>query len=62
MLERMKHAEGLGAIYPPMQYSIMALDVLGYPGRTIRYVSEAVRQFESLIGSTMATMFLAIRN
>ena len=31
MLERMKHADGLGAIYPPMQYSIMALDVLGYP-------------------------------
>ena len=30
MLERMKHSDGLGAIYPPMMYSIMALDVLGY--------------------------------
>jgi squalene-hopene/tetraprenyl-beta-curcumene cyclase len=48
MLERMKHADGLGAIYPPMQYSIMALDVLGYPANS--YVRmEAVRQFENLI-------------
>ena len=30
MLERMQHSDGLGAIYPPMMYSIMALDVLGY--------------------------------
>ena len=30
MLERMKHSDGLGAIYPPMMYSVMALDVLGY--------------------------------
>ena len=48
MLERMKHADGLGAIYPPMQYAIMALDVLGYPEDSPVRV-EAVRQFESLM-------------
>src|SRR3984957_6300966 len=48
MLERMKHAGGLGALYPPMQYSIMALDVLGYaPDSPMRL--EAVRHFESLM-------------
>ncbi len=30
MLERTQHSDGLGAIYPPMMYVIMALDVLGY--------------------------------
>jgi squalene-hopene/tetraprenyl-beta-curcumene cyclase len=56
MLERMKHADGLGAIYPPMQYSIMALDVLGYaPDHPVR--AEAVRQFESLIVDDGKTMF-----
>jgi len=30
MLERLTHSDGLGAIYPPMMYSVMALDVLGY--------------------------------
>jgi squalene-hopene/tetraprenyl-beta-curcumene cyclase len=56
MLERMKHADGLGAIYPPMQYSIMALDALGYPpDHPVRV--EAVRQFESLIVDDGSTMF-----
>ncbi len=56
MLERMKHAQGLGAIYPPMQYSIMALDVLGYPENSpVRM--EAVRQFENLIVDDGRTMF-----
>ena len=31
MLARCEHSDGLGAIYPPMMYAIMALDVLGYP-------------------------------
>jgi squalene-hopene/tetraprenyl-beta-curcumene cyclase len=31
MLERFHASDGLGAIYPPMMYSVMALDVLGYP-------------------------------
>ncbi len=30
MLERLEGSDGLGAIYPAMQYSIMALDVLGF--------------------------------
>jgi squalene-hopene/tetraprenyl-beta-curcumene cyclase len=30
MLERFEGSDGLGAIYPAMQYSVMALDVLGY--------------------------------
>jgi squalene-hopene/tetraprenyl-beta-curcumene cyclase len=48
MLERMKYSEGLGAIYPPMQYSIMALDVLGYPpDHPLRL--EAIRQFDALM-------------
>lgn len=56
MLERMKHADGLGAIYPPMQYSIMALDVLGYPENSPVRV-EAVRQFESLMVDDGKTLF-----
>lgn len=31
MLERLEGSDGLGAIYPAMQYSVMALDVLGFP-------------------------------
>ena len=34
MLERLDGSDGLGAIYPAMQYSVMALDVLGYRRRT----------------------------
>src|ERR1700722_1581545 len=30
MLERLDRSDGLGAIYPPMMYSVMALDVLGF--------------------------------
>ncbi len=56
MLERMKHADGLGAIYPPMQYSIMALDVLGYPEDSPVRV-EAIRQFESLMVDDGTTLF-----
>ncbi len=48
MLERFEHSDGLAAIYPPMMYAIMALDVLGYPKDHPKVV-EAVRQFESLI-------------
>jgi squalene-hopene/tetraprenyl-beta-curcumene cyclase len=56
MLERMKHAEGLGAIYPPMQYSIMALDVLGYaPDHPLRV--EALRQFDRLMVDDGKTLF-----
>ena len=47
MLERMQHAEGLGAIYPPMMYSIMAMDVLGYKEDDPRRI-EALRVFDRL--------------
>jgi squalene-hopene/tetraprenyl-beta-curcumene cyclase len=30
MMERLEGSDGLGAIYPAMQYSVMALDVLGF--------------------------------
>ncbi|HBY64213.1 MAG TPA: squalene--hopene cyclase [Solibacterales bacterium] len=48
MLERTKHSDGLGAIYPPMMYAIMALDLLGYPPDHPDRV-EAQRQFDNLI-------------
>jgi squalene-hopene/tetraprenyl-beta-curcumene cyclase len=48
MLERFKNSDGLGAIYPPMMYAIMALDVLGYaPEHPLR--KEAARQFNNLM-------------
>jgi squalene-hopene/tetraprenyl-beta-curcumene cyclase len=47
MIERLEHSDGLGAIYPPMMYSVMALDVLGYaPDDPVRV--EALRQFDRL--------------
>jgi squalene-hopene/tetraprenyl-beta-curcumene cyclase len=48
MLERTRHSDGLGAIYPPMMYLIMALDVLGYPPQHPERV-EAQRQFDRLM-------------
>ncbi len=48
MIDRFEASDGLGAIYPPMMYAIMALDVLGYAeDHPLR--QEAVRQFEGLI-------------
>lgn len=48
MIERFERSDGLGAIYPSMQYSIMALDVLGYPpDHPLRI--EAEKQFNHLI-------------
>ena len=48
MLEHCQDADGLGAIYPPMMYTIMALDVLGY-GEDHPARREAVRQFDRLM-------------
>jgi squalene-hopene/tetraprenyl-beta-curcumene cyclase len=31
MIEHFEASDGLGAIYPSMQYAVMALDVMGYP-------------------------------
>ncbi len=48
MLARTKNTEGLGAIYPPMMYAIMAWDVLGYPpSHPVR--AEAELQFNKLL-------------
>lgn len=48
MLARTRHSGGLAAIYPPMMYTIMALDVLGYPASHPEAV-EARRQFDALL-------------
>jgi squalene-hopene/tetraprenyl-beta-curcumene cyclase len=51
MLTRFEHSEGLGAIYPPMMYSIMALDLLGYaPDSPER--ARAQSQFDNLLIDT----------
>jgi len=48
MLEHLQHSDGLGAIYPPMLYAVMALDVLGYPADN-KIRAEAVKQFDNLM-------------
>lgn len=48
MLQRLEYSDGLGAIYPPMMYSVMAMDVLGYKRDDPRRV-EALRQFYNLM-------------
>ncbi|HTS27055.1 MAG TPA: squalene--hopene cyclase [Bryobacteraceae bacterium] len=48
MIERMDHSDGLGAIYPPMMYSVMALDALGLaPDDPLRV--RALREFDNLM-------------
>ncbi|MBV8894931.1 MAG: squalene--hopene cyclase [Acidobacteriaceae bacterium] len=48
MIARFDGSDGLGAIYPSMQYAVMALDVLGYaPHHPLRI--EAQKQFDSLM-------------
>jgi squalene-hopene/tetraprenyl-beta-curcumene cyclase len=48
MTERLHHSDGLGAIYPPMMYAVMALDALGYrEDHPVRV--EAIRQFNALM-------------
>ena len=48
MIEHFRASDGLGAIYPSMQYAIMALDVLGYgPDHPFRV--EAEKQFSQLM-------------
>jgi squalene-hopene/tetraprenyl-beta-curcumene cyclase len=56
MLERTKYSDGLAAIYPSMQYVIMALDLLGYaPDHPDRV--EAQQQFDSLMVETDDEIF-----
>jgi squalene-hopene/tetraprenyl-beta-curcumene cyclase len=56
MVERFKYSDGLGAIYPPMMYAVMALDVLGYPPHhALR--EEALRQFNHLMQDSAENFF-----
>ncbi len=48
MIRHFSGSDGLGAIYPSMQYAVMALDVLGYPADHPLRV-EAERQFNHLM-------------
>ena len=48
MIERLDRSDGLGAIYPPMMYAVMALDVLGY-AKDHPLRAEALRQFNGLM-------------
>ncbi|HEX4165443.1 MAG TPA: squalene--hopene cyclase [Bryobacteraceae bacterium] len=48
MIEHFEASDGLGAIYPSMQYAVMALDVLGY-GADHPLRIEAERQFNYLM-------------
>ena len=48
ILERTRYSDGVGAIYPPMMYVIMALDLLGYP-KDHPDVQEAEQQFFNLL-------------
>lgn len=48
MIAHFDRSDGLGAIYPSMQYAVMALDVLGYgPDHPLRV--EAQKQFDNLM-------------
>jgi len=57
MIERFKYSDGLGAIYPPMMYSVMALDVLGYPENHPLRV-EALRHFDNLLQEKYENFFI----
>jgi len=48
ILERTRYTDGVAAIYPPMMYVIMALDLLGYP-KDHPDVQEAEQQFFNLL-------------
>jgi len=48
MLERLENSDGLAAIYPPMMYSVMAMDVLGYAKDDPRRV-DALSHFDNLM-------------
>jgi squalene-hopene/tetraprenyl-beta-curcumene cyclase len=48
ILTRTRYSDGLGAIYPPMMYIVMALDLLGYP-KDHPDMAEAEQQFFNLL-------------
>jgi squalene-hopene/tetraprenyl-beta-curcumene cyclase len=51
MLDHLRFSEGVGAIYPSMMYTIMAMDALGYD-RDHPDLLEAIQQFDRLILET----------
>jgi squalene-hopene/tetraprenyl-beta-curcumene cyclase len=51
ILDRTRYTDGLGAIYPAMMYTIMAMDSLGYADDHPDLV-DAIRQFEDLLIET----------
>ncbi|MDR1728987.1 MAG: squalene--hopene cyclase [Acidobacteriota bacterium] len=55
MLSRLHFSDGLGAIYPSMMYSIMAMDALGYE-RDHPDLQQAIRQFDDLMLEGEETM------
>jgi squalene-hopene/tetraprenyl-beta-curcumene cyclase len=55
MLSRLHFSDGLGAIYPSMMYSIMALDALGYE-RDHPDLEQAIKQFDGLMLEGEETM------
>jgi len=48
MIARLKHSEGLGAIYPSMMYAIMAMVALGYE-RDHPDLEQAIHDFDGLM-------------
>jgi squalene-hopene/tetraprenyl-beta-curcumene cyclase len=56
MLDRTRHSDGLGAIYPSMMYFVMALECLGYPRDHPDFV-EALRVFEQLMTETPGRLY-----
>jgi squalene-hopene/tetraprenyl-beta-curcumene cyclase len=51
ILDRTRYSDGLGAIYPAMMYTIMAMDSLGYADDHPDLL-DAIRQFEALLIET----------
>jgi squalene-hopene/tetraprenyl-beta-curcumene cyclase len=55
MLDHFENSDGLGAIFPPMIYTVIALESLGY-GRDSAAVQWALRQLEDLLIEERATV------
>jgi len=57
MIEHFEGSDGLGAIYPSMQYAVMALDLLGYgPEHPLR--QQAEREFNTLMVDEDAEFYM----
>ena len=56
LIDHTRYSEGLGAIYPSMMYSIMALECLGYPPDHPDRI-QAIAQFDNLLTDTDTQFF-----